>query len=529
MKWRILAASVTFLFMASLLSMNQALANKVKKLDLKSAGGIVVRVVSDQGKRWDRLEKGQKPVANLLLKYECRFKHKLAKGPAAKASISVSGPLEAFWKDDLLLKGEDAKIINIPLSPSQGPGVGPVKMCNDLLGSQVIETGKSKEHFLARGLTIKTDKLVSRATLDCLKVTKSGFDDFDFKKATVPLTIQCLAYQYPGQGKGKPAPSGQNPPSAPKPKRAKAPAIKKLKLELKPDRYSGLCPAKLQVDASVTLNQPAEIRYRYIGDKGHKSPVFTLKNKGKAGSWNLAPWNRYIEPPKKKTLGNLAGMPGKGDYLHKGWMKIKVLSPRPMTSKAALFEFRCNAEPDKRPTPGSRGKPMKLPGESGLRTRVTPGKPATTRKSVGFAAPGRQPAGGDGLKKDLLQWAKKVERSKVLARALAQSSRRRAGDSIDPARLKPLLGQFKRLHSEILRSGASMSPVQAKGYEKKLNALVSRMDRQTSKACNGKPSKGSLAACMCDCGEAYQGWGKGRGWNRFICKAGCLTAKTLGK
>ena len=529
MKWRMPTSTVAFLFVANLLSMNQASANKVKKFDLEPAGGVVVRVISDKGKRWNRLEKGQKPVANLMLNYECRFKHKLAMGPAAKASISVSGPLEAFWEDNFLIKGEDAKIVKILLSPRQGAGKGPVKMCNDRLGSLVIETGKSKEYFLARGFTIKTNELVGKGSVQCNKVTKAGVDDLSFKNATLPLTVQCVGYKYPGQGKGKPAPSGGNPAPAPKPKRTKlGTAIKKLELRIKPDRFSGLCPAKLQVDASVTLNYPTEIQYRYTGDKGHKSPVFTLKNKGKAGSWNLAPWNRYIKPPKVKNLSNLAGSPGKGDYLHKGWMKIKVLSPKAMTSKAALFEFRCKTKPNKRPTPGTRDKLMKMPGASGMRPQAA-AAPTNTRQSLVSSAPSRQPVGRKGLKKDLLKWAEKVERSKVLTRPLVMSSRRGTGDSIDPARLKPLVNQFRRLHKEILRSRADMSPVQAESFEKKLNGLVSRMDRQTRKACNGKPSKGSLAACMCDCGEAYQGWGKGRGWNRFICKTGCLTAKTLGK
>ena len=102
------------------------------------------------------------------------------------------------------------------------------------------------------------------------------------------------------------------------------------------------------------------------------------------------------------------------------------------------------------------------------------------------------------------------------------------GDNLKQTRLRELVRAGRRLNADILRAGPGMSPAEARRYERSMRDLVGRMDGLTRKVCNGKPKKGTLAACMCECDEAYQGWGGGKGWNRFVCMGGCLTAKTLG-
>ncbi len=139
----------------------------------------------------------------------------------------------------------------------------------------------------------------------------------------------------------------------------------------------------------------------------------------------------------------------------------------------------------------------------------------------------------------LLAWAEKARKSKAF-RTTVRSGRgtaaapatgavgRLSGGDPGAAELAPLVEQGRRLNDEILRTGRRMTRAQAQSYERRMRRLVGTMDRKTGKACNGKPKKGTLASCMCECDEAYQGWGGGKGWNRFVCKSGCIVAKTRG-
>ena len=51
------------------------------------------------------------------------------------------------------------------------------------------------------------------------------------------------------------------------------------------------------------------------------------------------------------------------------------------------------------------------------------------------------------------------------------------------------------------------------------------LDRLTAENNNGNQGGGK---CFGSCDNQYKGWGGGKGWNRFWCKASCFTIK-IGK
>jgi len=92
----------------------------------------------------------------------------------------------------------------------------------------------------------------------------------------------------------------------------------------------------------------------------------------------------------------------------------------------------------------------------------------------------------------------------------------RGRHAITDASLRQLIDKAVQLDQEILRLGNRMSPEQAETYDRRMQDLIKRMDQMSRK-------KGP-APCMKECDKAYPGWGKGKGWNRFWCKAACLVA-----
>ena len=362
--------------MAAVMAAAPATANWVTKLDLQDMKGFadapVVHVYSSDGEKWDKVDTNRATNFKLGFDAECKWGgkgHKAYKGYFEVNGFSLAGNVypegegvgieTAQWvKSDLRWTGE-----NTTFKPTQ--------VCNSELDKRLAtQAGKSKYEWLAKGFSVNyADAVRARYVLFCYG-TGLGKSDIADNPARVNVRVVCDP-----SAKAK----AKIPKPKPKPKQAKlVPAVKAIKLKLDPVNYQGACPAKVKVDAGITLNYPAEVKYQYVGDKGHKSPVFTLKNKGKAGSWNLAPWNRTIKVPV--TQGKLAIGPAKGDYLHNGWMKVKVLSPKPMASKAVLFKFRCQRTPSKGPGKLQLPKPGQKPGLPALRSGTGGKQPAPTHK-----------------------------------------------------------------------------------------------------------------------------------------------------
>lgn len=64
-----------------------------------------------------------------------------------------------------------------------------------------------------------------------------------------------------------------------------------------------------------------------------------------------------------------------------------------------------------------------------------------------------------------------------------------------------------------------MSSGQYEGYQRKLAQLEADLDDTTARVGKG------IAKCHKGCHEEFgDGFGKGKGWNRFVCKSNCFVA-----
>ena len=171
--------------------------------------------------------------------------------------------------------------------------------------------------------------------------------------------------------------------------------------------------------------------------------------------------------------------------------------------------------------------------------------------ALGIATPKPSVAGviftddfdADTLGRDLVNWAKQAKRHKGYGDIFKElknpgptvpeppKSRQAPGRAADAAgqrrqrqAIVGLAREGRRLNEEILRAGPSMSAAQAQRFTARMKQLVSRMDVL------GKQQKSAgPAACMKECDGAYPGWGGGKGWNRFWCKAGCVVGHIAAK
>ncbi|RMF73224.1 MAG: hypothetical protein D6738_09410 [Acidobacteria bacterium] len=85
------------------------------------------------------------------------------------------------------------------------------------------------------------------------------------------------------------------------------------------------------------------------------------------------------------------------------------------------------------------------------------------------------------------------------------------------------IAEARRLNEEILRAGERTTPAQRAAFERRMRQLVAKMDRRAR--CGSDVGSEGPARCMCNCDKAYPGWGGGKGWNRFWCKAACIKVK----
>ncbi len=378
---RLFAVGVVALF-----ANGPVMANKVTELDLHPPNDLSIKVESTDGSIYDKVVSTGPLV--FRLDADCRYDQKAGFQEHDLNELAFSAPGLAVDLESPFMVATGKQYVasywvKTPLNYRQitlntkyigqasGEFADPIQACNDELARRVFNNqGTPREEFLAKGFAVKAPEGGRlNVQLICHPLSKkAGFTDFHDQTERFDLQVDCLP-----SAKAKPKPK------PPETKKAQlVPAVKAIKLELNPTRYQGVCPATVKVDATITLNYPAEIKYQYIGDKGHQSPVFTLGNKGEAGSWNLAPWTRRIEPPN--TQGNLAVGPGKGDYLHNGWMKVKLLSPKPMSSEAAEFKFRCLRTPPKGPSNLRQPKPAPEPTAPGLRSEPAGPLPAGKRE-----------------------------------------------------------------------------------------------------------------------------------------------------
>ncbi len=335
------------LVFAGLVAAGQARANKVEKLDLQDMQGFadapVIDVYSTSGEQWDKVDTNKVTDFELGFDAECKFK-----GGSDYSAYQGNFYVEGFSNVGNEYPESEGKTIatassirsNLRWHGGQFVNFDPVEACNSELEKRLAtQVGKSKYELLKEGFVVNAPAAVrARYELTCWGVTKiTNFSGMD--KATdfgaVNVHVNCLPSAQAGDKIPKPKPEV---------KKAKVVSpVKSVDFKLNTTDYQGKCPAPIKVDATITLNYPVEVKYRYVGDKGHKSPVFTLKKKDKGGTWNLAPWTRQVKPASPATKIALPGGKHGADY--QGWMQLEMISPVAKTWPPVNFKVSCHTPP----------------------------------------------------------------------------------------------------------------------------------------------------------------------------------------
>jgi len=84
----------------------------------------------------------------------------------------------------------------------------------------------------------------------------------------------------------------------------------------------------------------------------------------------------------------------------------------------------------------------------------------------------------------------------------------------ESAAFVPIIKSAQDLAAKVKRAGSSMTKAQYEGFQRELGKIEAKLDsQQTQQAphtCHGK------------CAADFPGWGGGKGWQRFVCKLGCI-------
>ena len=361
-----LITAVTALLLASV----PAFAKMVTKLDLRGMRNFSdapeIEVLSLGGKRWDRVNETRLSNITLSNRTKCRLggtKDRVYQRVSA-AYFSTVG--ESSLPADKLGK-RNVFSARVQWVGSCEHTIRPAEISNDELKARLtLQPGKSKRMLLSKGFVVdqlKVGLAISEST--CIPAGV-GFTDFKKREARFDAHISC---------EDSPIVATKIPKPKLKPKKMRlTPALNAVNLKVMPTLYEGKCPTTIKMGGTLDFNFPAEIKYQYLGDRGHKSPVFTFTKKSKGGKWNLAPWSRKISAPApSKRLTTSKGKRGP-DY--EGWMKVKVISPSPMTTKPVKFSVNCHGTPKQ----GSTRMQIFMPDSKPERPKASPKKPRGKRK-----------------------------------------------------------------------------------------------------------------------------------------------------
>jgi hypothetical protein len=139
-----------------------------------------------------------------------------------------------------------------------------------------------------------------------------------------------------------PAPAAQTQPrprtTAPAAPARKAGKVTAARIRVVPERYTGVCPAKLQFLGAITTDGPAEVKYTWADSEGSTWPETTIK----APAASTRPVSESRE----------MGAPGQ---IQNGWMQLKVLAPNAVQSVQGKYIVACTApKPSSTPAPAKK-------------------------------------------------------------------------------------------------------------------------------------------------------------------------------
>jgi len=141
---------------------------------------------------------------------------------------------------------------------------------------------------------------------------------------------------------------------------------------------------------------------------------------------------------------------------------------------------------------------------------------AVTLLLFAFAATSGNAQASANPKAEFVLVANDVDSSIVMLLPAVQKVREAAARSF-----AAILTEARNLAAKVERAGPKMSDSQYQGFQRELQTLAGKLDKLDSQL----PSTAGPAGCMKECDGAYSGWGGGKGWNRFWCKAACIKVK----
>lgn len=79
-----------------------------------------------------------------------------------------------------------------------------------------------------------------------------------------------------------------------------------------------------------------------------------------------------------------------------------------------------------------------------------------------------------------------------------------------------------RISQQAEAAGPKMPKEDAEKFDRQMQMVTAELDKLTGENSAGGKDSGK---CFGGCDNQYKGWGGGKGWNRFWCKASCFTVK----
>lgn len=96
-------------------------------------------------------------------------------------------------------------------------------------------------------------------------------------------------------------------------------------LAASPANYDGPCPAIIKLSGQIFMKAKGTVRYTFLRSDGMMYPIREL----------------VFEGPGAKPVETTWSLGGNAVPSYSGWVAIKVLSPIPMESERAEFDFDC--------------------------------------------------------------------------------------------------------------------------------------------------------------------------------------------
>lgn len=323
-------------------------ANKVKKLDVSAPPGFDraprIVVYSTDGEKYQAVDKTKtlKAKANVIAR--CKYGNSFTYADKAYhgeltmpgyAAVGETDPSQGtlIWTSDWAQR-------TFRFATGEGQPVDPVEACNTELTKRLAQQpGLTRYELMAKGFRIQYPAALNvKYSFHC-KPTGLGFEDFAARSTSINAVIDCTP-------SAKAAEKAEAAKPKPKPKRAQVVAlIKSVSFEADPKVQYGKCPTSVSFKGSITVNRPGTVRYRYISEKGSKSPLFTLTF-DKAGSKATRKWSRTVKAPDPSS--RLSAGEGSSQFEYSGYYRLVVESPEGGPSAKAAYKIDCDALPQVR-------------------------------------------------------------------------------------------------------------------------------------------------------------------------------------